>query len=150
MPLTIAAESPLTADGRTLIEGSQAALLEVFSPAEIFSFSAEELATPEVTFLVARDEGWAAGCVAMVDCGAYAEVKRLFVPGTARGKGVARALMEALESRARADGKARIMLETGERLGPAVALYRALGYGVCGPFGDYPEHPASLFMDKAL
>ena len=41
MPLTIAPESPLTRDARHLIDGSQAALLEVFSPDEIFTFSPE-------------------------------------------------------------------------------------------------------------
>lgn len=150
MSLTISPESPLTLDGQSLIDGSQEALLEVFTPDEIFTFSPQELATPDVTFLVARDGGAALGCVAMVDCGAYAEVKRLYVPGAGRGRGVARALMAALEGRARAQGLAHVMLETGERLGPAVALYRALGYEVRGPFGDYPEHPASLFMEKAL
>ena len=150
MPLTIAPESPLTPEGRTLIAGSQEALLEVFSPDEIFSFSPEELATPDVAFLVARDGGPALGCVAMVDCGGYAEIKRLYVPRAGRGRGLARALMAAVETRARAQGKQAIMAETGEVLAPAVALYRDLGFTVRGPFGDYPAHPASLFMEKRL
>ena len=150
MPLTIAPESPLTPEGRALIAGSQRALLEVFSPDEIFTFSPEELATPDVAFLVARDGGQALGCVAMVDCGAYAEIKRLYVPQAGRGRGLARALMAALEDRARAEGKAAIMAETGEALVPAVALYRDLGFTARGPFGDYPDHPASLFLEKPL
>ena len=150
MPLTISPESPLSADGCALIEGSQAARVDVFSPDEIFTFSPEELATPDVTFLVARDGGLAMGCVAMVDCGTYAEVKRLYVPDAGRGRGTARALMAALERQARAQGKTHVMLETGDALVPAVALYRALGYDVRGPFGTYPEHPASLFMEKVL
>ncbi|MGB7270803.1 MAG: GNAT family N-acetyltransferase [Albidovulum sp.] len=150
MSLTIAPESPLTADGCALIAGSQEALLEVFSPDEIFTFSPDELATSDVTFLVARDEGTALGCVAMVDCGDYIEVKRLYIPPAGRGRGLAKALMEALEAKARSARKSFIRLETGDALVPAVALYRALGYGTRGPFGDYPEHPASLFMEKAL
>lgn len=150
MPLTIAPESPLTPEGRALIDGSQAALLEVFSPDEIFSFSPEELATPDVAFLVARDGGEPLACVAMVDCGDYAEVKRLYVPPAGRGRGLARGLMAALEDRARAAGKRFVRLETGDALMAAVALYRTLGYRLRGPFGDYPEHPASLFMEKAL
>jgi len=150
MPLTIAVESPLSPDGRALVEGSQAALLAVFSADEIFTFSPEELATPDATFLVARDGPVPQGCVAMVDCGDYAEVKRLYVAPSGRGGGVARALMAALEARARRAGKAFVRLETGDRLVPAVALYRVLGYHVRGPFGDYPDHPASLFMEKAL
>jgi len=150
MPLTITPESPLTQDGRRLIDGSQAALLEVFTPDEIFTFSPEELAAPDTTFLVARDGGVALGCVAMVDCGDYVEVKRLYVPTEGRGRGIARLLMEALETRAAGSGKGAVMLETGDALKPAVGLYSALGYRVRGPFGDYPEHPASLFMEKRL
>lgn len=150
MIIAIAAESPLTPEGRALIEGSQQALLEVFSPDEIFSFTAEELALPEVTFLVARDESGPLGCVAMVDCGDYAEIKRLYVGARGRRKGVARQLMEELEALARARGFDRVRLETGDALVPAVQLYTALGYAVRGPFGDYPEHPASLFMEKTL
>ena len=92
----------------------------------------------------------ALGCVAMVACRDYAEVKRLYVPAQGRGRGLARALMAALEAQAKAAGKAFIRLETGDALVPAVALYRSLGYVARGPFGDYPEHPASLFMEKAL
>ncbi|MCX8507614.1 MAG: GNAT family N-acetyltransferase [Rhodobacteraceae bacterium] len=149
--LIIAPASPLTSEGRALIEGSQSALLEVFSPDEIFTFAAEELARPDITFLTARDgDGPALACVAMADCGDYAEVKRLYVPPAARGLGLARALMLALEARARAAGKLWVRLETGEKLVAAVALYRALGYLARGPFGDYPDHPASLFMEKKL
>jgi putative acetyltransferase len=150
MPLTIAPESPLTPDGRALIAASQDALLEVFAPDEIFSFSPEELAGPEVAFLVAREGNGPLGCVAMVDCGDYAEVKRLFVPPEGRGRGLARRLMADLEARARAAGKRWVRLETGDALVAAVALYQTLGYRVRGPFGDYAEHPASLFMEKAL
>lgn len=150
MPIKITPESPLSPEGRALVAASQTALEEVFPPEHIFTFSPEELATPDVAFLVARDGGGPLGCVAMVDCGDYVEVKRLFVPREGRGRGLAKALMAALEDRARAAGKAHVRLETGNELVAAVALYRAFGYQVRGPFGDYPDHPASLFMEKRL
>lgn len=150
MTVIIAPESPLSSHGRALVDASQQALEEVFPPEDIFSFSAEELALPEVTFLVAREGDRALGCVAMVDCGEYAEIKRLYVGPSGRGKGVARALMAELEARARAKGHGFVRLETGAALEPASALYRRLGYGIRGPFGEYPEHPASLFMEKPL
>ena len=148
--LTIAIESPVSPEGRALIAGSQTALLEVFPPQDIFSLDPQELANPAVHFLVARENGTALGCVASVRCGDYAEVKRLYVTTAGRGKGVARALMAALEAAALTDDMALIRLETGDALVAAVALYKALGYQVCGPFGDYSEHPASLFMEKHL
>ena len=149
MTLRIAVESPVSEDGRALIAASQEYLLTVFGPEGIFSMSPEELAAPGIAFYIARDGG-ALGCVASVDCGDYVEVKRLFVPPSGRGRGVARALMGRLERDALAAGKEAVRLETGSELVGAVTLYRARGYSVCGPFGDYTEHPASLFMEKPL
>jgi len=150
MKLTIAPEDPLTPEGRALIAGSEEALRAVYTVDECFTFTAEELTKPGITFLVARDGGTPVGCVALCDYASYGEVKRLFVPDAGRGKGVARALMADLEDRAKRQGYDSVKLETGEKLESAVILYRKLGYTVRGPFGDYPEHPASLFMEKAL
>ncbi|MDH3263002.1 MAG: GNAT family N-acetyltransferase [Paracoccaceae bacterium] len=148
---TIAPESPRSADSRALIAESQLALEAVYPPEEIFSLDAEDLAREAAAFLVARDAaGRAIGCVALVDCGGYGEVKRLFVRPDGRGHGLARALMAALEAEARGRGLAEVLLETGDRLCPAVALYESIGYRARGPFGAYPEHPASLFMGKGV
>ncbi len=150
MTLTIAAEDPLAPDSLALREGSEAALRAVYSADECFTFAADELARPDITFFVARQNDTALGCVALRDCRDYAEVKRLFVHPQARGTGAGRALMAHLENAARAAGHSVIRLETGPRLAAAVALYRALGYSERGPFGPYTAHPASLFMEKAL
>lgn len=148
--LTVAIESPLSPDGLMLIAGSQEALLEVFAPDEIFTLEPAELAIPEIAFFVARDRGRAVGCVALMDCGDYGEIKRLYVGPEGRGQGVARSLMAALEAHAAARGQMLMRLETGDVLVAALGLYAALGYHVRGPFGDYAEHPASLFMEKRL
>ncbi len=150
MTLTITTENPLSPDGLALIEGSEAALREVYAADECFTFTPEELAAPNVTFFVARLDGASAGCVALADCGDYAEIKRLFVRPETRGKGIARALMAHLEAAAHKAGHGLIRLETGPRLLAALALYRALGYKERGPFGRYADHPASLFMEKRL
>ncbi len=150
MTLIIAAEDPLAPDSLALLDGSEAALRAVYSADECFTFSARELARPGITFFVARRSDAALGCVALCDCRDYAEVKRLFVRPEARGTGAGRALMAHLEAAARAAGHRIVRLETGPRLAAGVALYRALGYTERGPFGDYADHPASLFMEKAL
>jgi len=151
MPPKVQIESPLTGDGQALIAESQGALEAVYDASEIFSFSAAELARPDTHFLVARgDGGEALGCVALVECAGYAEVKRLYVRPEGRGRGTARLLMAALEAKAAQLGLAEVLLETGGRLVPAVVLYESLGYRVRGPFGAYPEHPASLFMGKRV
>ena len=148
--ITLAVESPLTEDAARLIEGSETALRAVYTADECFTFTAAELDAPEIAFIVAREEGRAVGCVALVDYGDYGEIKRLYVPESERGKGLARILMAELEARAVAGGAQAVKLETGDKLEAAVALYKKLGYEVCGPFGDYEDHPASLFMTKDL
>jgi putative acetyltransferase len=64
--------------------------------------------------------------------------------------GVAAALMARLETEAVEQNLALLRLETGNLLESAHALYLRCGFAVCGPFGDYPEHPQSVFMEKRL
>ena len=102
-------------------------------------------------FLVAREQGRALGCGAFVlgEAG-QAEMKRVFVAPAARGKGVARLLMEALEREAAQRGVTLMQLETGIKQPEAIALYRKFGYAERGPFGRYQPDPLSLFMEKRL
>ena len=148
--LTVAAESPVTSEGRLLIEGSEAALREHYPPEECFSFGPEELTGSESTFLIAREFDEPVGCVALVDCGGYGEIKRLYVRPEWRHRGVADVLMNRLEADARSQGLDVVRLETGSRLAAAVRLYERRGYNRCGRFGCYRDHPASLFMEKRL
>ena len=52
----------------------------------------------------------------------------LFVSASARGKGVARALVELTVERARARGCRRIELDVNDANDPALALYRSVGF----------------------
>ncbi len=148
--LTITIESPLSPDGLALLAGSDTALAAVFAPDENFTLDPQQLALPAIRFFVARSKGVPVGCVALMHCGDFGEVKRLFVAPAGRGLGVARALMAALETDAEAQGLAEVLLETSDRLVPALALYTSLGYRVRGRFGAYEDHPASLFMGKQV
>ncbi len=148
--IRITLESPVTDDGHKLINGSEVALRAVYTADECFTFTADELLDDKVCFYVARKGGKAMGCVALVNEGAYGEVKRLYVPDHARGLGIAKILMAHLETQAKAQGFAHVKLETGDKLAAAVALYKSLGYNVCGKFGPYEEDPVSLFMEKVL
>lgn len=149
--MKIAVEDPLTADALALIDGSEAALREVYTPDECFAYSPQELAAPNVRFYVARDaDGVPMGCVAAADMGEYVEVKRLFVRPEAQGTGLGRKLMAHLEAEALATGHRLVRLETGDLLVAACALYERIGYARRGPFGDYEDVAASTFMEKAL
>jgi putative acetyltransferase len=78
----------------------------------------------------------------------YGEVKRMYVRPQARGQGLARRLIEALESKAMEQGCRTFMLETGPTQAEALMLYKRMGYQFRGPFGDYPDDPHSVFMQK--
>lgn len=137
-------------DARGLIAGSQRALEAVYPPEEIFSLTSEELVAPNVQFLVARLDGRAVGCIALVDLLHYGEIKRLYVDSRAQGHGIGRRLVEEAETAARDLGLRVLRLETGPELAAALTLYKALGYAECAAFGDYAPLPCSLFLEKRL
>ena len=102
-------------------------------------------------WMYVRRNGEALGSIAFrVIAPDHAEMKRLFVRAEARGGGLGRRLIDALEQEARRRGIDRISLETGIRQPEAIALYRASGYRECPPFGSYAPDPLSLFMTKPL
>ena len=86
----------------------------------------------------------------MVLSAEYGEIKRVFVRPQARGRGAAARLMGLLEQAAREAGCTALMLETGPEQPEALGLYRRCGFERCGPYGDYPDDPHSVFMRKGL
>lgn len=111
----------------------------------------ETLAGDDVTFLAAFVAGEAVGCGAVKRMyGRYGEIKRMYVEPNARGRGVGRALIEALESTLLRCGIRLVRLETGVRQPEALALYERCGYVRIPPFGDYPDDPLSVFFEKRL
>ncbi len=79
-----------------------------------------------------------------------AEVKRVFVKQAYRGKGISIKLMELLENAARKQGYRYLILESGELLVAAMALYRKIGYKVIPNYGQYRDMPDSICMKKKL
>ena len=78
------------------------------------------------------------------------ELKRLYVAPAARGAGVGRRMVEALEAWARELGFTRAVLETGTSQPEAVALYTRCGYARIPCFGPYVDLPASVCMARTL
>ena len=105
--------------------------------------------------LVARDaDGTAVGCGALRALGdGAAEVKRMYVVPSARGRGVSRVLLGGLEVAARQRGWTVLRLETGPRQPEAIALYEGAGYRPIPAFGAYVEEPdagCSLYYERVL
>jgi putative acetyltransferase len=149
--LSIARESPGQDDVIALIRQSDALMQSLYPADSNHLVDIDALARPAVHLFVAREEGRALGCGAFVlGAAGQAEMKRVFVDPAARGKGIARAIMEVLEREAAKRGVTLMQLETGIRQPEAIALYRRFGYAERGPFGAYKPDPLSLFMEKRL
>ncbi len=82
--------------------------------------------------------------------GLTVEIKRMYVVPEARGQGLSRVMLAALEDRARQLGAARIVLETGERQPEAISLYESSGYERIPGFGHYADAPLSVSFEKKL
>jgi GNAT superfamily N-acetyltransferase len=93
-----------------------------------------------VAYLDGRPVGSAGWRTFAGDPGA-AEMKRVFVRPEARNRGVAMALLRALEESARAAGRTRMILETGGAQPEAIALYLKAGYARIPDFGHYKDEP---------
>ena len=149
--INIAPEDPRQPEVRRLIALSDAYLQALYPSESNHLVDVDVLAVSGTMLLVARRSGEAIGSIAFrVIAPDHAEMKRMFVREDARGCGLGRRLLDALEGIARRENIARISLETGIRQPEAIGLYRASGYLECAPFGNYTADPLSLFMTKRL
>ncbi|MCM2579086.1 GNAT family N-acetyltransferase [Streptomyces meridianus] len=88
-----------------------------------------------------NDEGYADG---------DAELKRMYVVPEARGRGLARYILRALEDSARDAGRVRMVLETGTKQPEAITLYSSCGYAPTTKFGLYRFEDESRCFAKSL
>ena len=89
------------------------------------------------------------GTGALKDAGAAPpEIKRLWVSVEARGLGVGRRLLEALEAAAVDGGADRVRLDTHRALTEAIAMYRVHGYVEIEPYNQEPF--AHHWLEKRL
>ena len=79
-----------------------------------------------------------------------AEVKRLWVEPAYRGRGIASALMDRIEDRARQLGFRRVILQTRLLMTDAVALYTKRGYALIPNYPPYDQLAGAVCFTKAL
>jgi DNA-binding MarR family transcriptional regulator/GNAT superfamily N-acetyltransferase len=108
-----------------------------------------EFAEPTGLLLTARLGDDPIGCGALkFHDGEPPDIKRMWIAPSARGLGVGRRLLSALEQQAAQRGAAVVRLETNRRLDEAIALYRSSGYVEVPAFND--EHYADHWFEKSL
>ena len=122
--------------------------LYVLPPGSGLGTSAD-FAPPGGTFLVLYAGGRpVAGGGVMRDEDGVAEIKRMFVLPSARGRGHGRRVLDELEAAAAELGYRRLRLDTAQSLTTAIALYRGAGYR------DIPDYNgnsyASYWGEKLL
>ena len=147
-PVVIAAESADQPEVHALLAQLEGYMADLYPAESNHLVDVSVLTAPNARFVVARRDGVAVGCGALLlGEDGEAEIKRMFVAPAARG-GVGRQILAALEATAKAEGVRAIRLETGVRQPEAIALYRRCGYTERRPFGSYQKDPLSTFFEK--
>lgn len=149
---------------QTVEDGAAIGFLQPFSKADGLAFFTEQV-FPEVRagrrrLLAAVLDGETVGSVQLIislppNQPHRCEVAKMMVALAARRKGIGRALLQALDTQARAAGKTLVTLDTktGDKAEP---LYRAAGFKTAGVIPGFALDPdgkalhATTYMYKAL
>lgn len=101
--------------------------------------------------VVAYNEQEAVGCGAIREFDEHTfEVKRMYVLPEQRGKGIAKAILTALETWSKELLHNRCILETGKRQAEAIQLYHNAGYHIIPNYGQYQQMDNSVCFEKLL
>lgn len=145
------------ADALRLIEEVQAEYVARYGGPDETPLDPLMFEPPEGSFFVGYVDGepvvtgaWRRSGVRAFGTDRTAEVKRMYVAPAARGRGLARRMLAALEESAAAHGFEALVLETGINQPEAIGLYESSGYVPVPPFGHYRESPLSRCYARRL
>lgn len=141
------------ADVRTLLAQHFAEMRAGSPPSACHVLPADGLKSPEIRFFTLRENGSLLGCGALKRLSpGHGEIKSMRTADSALGRGVGKALLDHIVTRAREEGMVRLSLETGStaQFGAATRLYEREGFKPCGPFADYCDTPFTRFFTRAI
>lgn len=102
-------------------------------------------------YIVAWIEDVPAGCGAIRELDqSTAEIQRMYVHREYRRRQLGRTILLYLEKEAKRLGYTRLLLETGDRQTPAMALYEESGFRRVPPFGRHANDPTSICYERHL
>ena len=134
-----------------LVEAVQQEYVERYGGRDGAVVDPGEFAPPRGVFLVAELDGRPVGCGGWrVHGPGEVELKRMYVDAGVRRRGVAVALLRALERTAAEAGHRRMVLNSGDRQPEALALYARAGYADVPGYGLYAGSPEAVFLGRDL
>jgi putative acetyltransferase len=148
----ISIDDPRADDVRALLDRHLAFARATTPPEDVFALDVDGLLDASVTFFSFRDGG-VLGVAALKELDEHhGEIKSMHTADEARGRGIARALVDHIIGVARERGYRRLSLETGAgpAFAPARALYASANFTPCEAFGDYTPSPRSAYMTLEL
>jgi putative acetyltransferase len=149
--LSIKQEDPAQSDVAELLRHGEAFSASLYPPESSHHLPLDALRRPNARFFVARDtKGTALATGALVLHDEWAEIKRMWVEEAARGRGIARRILNVLIAQAASAGIEILRLETGAASHAALALYEKTGFKRRAPFADYRPDPLSVFMERPV
>ncbi|GGX62459.1 N-acetyltransferase [Litorimonas cladophorae] len=136
-----------------LVELHLTGMMDNSPPGHVFALDSSGLADPRVTLFGAWDDEVLLGIGALkLVSDTVGEVKSMRVRPDAIGRGIGKAILEAIISEATACGFKRLSLETGSGAGfdAAIGLYVKRGFERGDAFGEYTASDFNQFFHLDL
>src|SRR5688572_14171803 len=134
--ITLQIEKPDKAEIVDLVRQLDEYLKSLYPPESNHLLDIKTLMAENILFLTAKDGQRYVGCGALrLFKGEYAEVKRMYVLPSERGKRIAYQILTELQRLASESGLEILRLETGIHQLEALGLYEKFGFYRIEPFG---------------
>ena len=147
----VAVEPPDQPDVDRLLQMSDAVAERLYPGEYRRPINGRSLDAPGSLLFMARLDGVAVGCAALLDLSdGAAELKRMIVDPDYAGQGVGRSLVVTILHAAKERGIRSVLLEVGIGNIEARRLYENCGFRDRGPFGSYKQTPIATFMQSDL